>query len=85
MTLQVLARNAVMQKIDRMSIRIVAADEQTAALEDLAEATQGVAMRLSHGEKPTDAELDREEAALLRLQNARALLALGISAQRGVS
>ena len=67
-----------MRQTDRMSIRIVAIDEQTAALEDLAEATRSVAVRLGHGEEPSNAELDREEAAVLRLQNARALLALGI-------
>lgn len=67
-----------MRQTDRMSICKAAEEERAAALEDLAEATDRVAVQLHRGEQPSNAALAREEAALLRLQNARALLVLNV-------
>ena len=71
-----------MQQSDRTSIAWVASKEQAAAVEELSAATQRVAMRLRRGEEPSSAELAHEEAALLRLQNVRALRQLGLANAR---
>jgi hypothetical protein len=67
-----------MEHMDRTFIARVAMQEQAAASAALSAAIQRVASRLRRGEKPSNLELAREESALLRLQNARALRELGL-------
>jgi hypothetical protein len=68
-----------MEQMDRTFIARVAMKEQAAASAALSAAMQRVAYRLRRGEKPSTLDLAREESALLRLQNARALRELGLA------